>query len=356
MNIAALLEERGKEWKELETLCDRLEVKGRGERGASGSILRFASLYRSACADLALADSYRLPPATVAYLHRLVARAHNNLYRADRFAPSAWFDAVFRAAPRQIFSDPCVRVATLLFFGLFTLAMILGYQQTAFPGFALAILGEDQMASMEKMYERPLQGSLDHYVSAAAFYIQHNTGIGLRCFAYGILVIPCLLTLGHNAVVLGTAFGYMARPDTTGADNFLQFVTAHGPFELTAIALSAGAGLRLGVGLISTGGLTRIGSLYQSAQRAVPVMVAAAMLFFLAALTEGFISPSPLPYTIKALWAVMSSGLISFYFVILGYPRDEIFVRSRVATTEDESMDFDPFRDEFEPSLTKGRD
>jgi hypothetical protein len=110
------------------------------------------------------------------------------------------------------------------------------------------------------------------------------------------------------------------------------------------------------VGLISTGGLTRIGSLYQSAQRAVPVMVAAAMLFFLAALTEGFISPSPLPYTIKALWAVISSGLISFYFVILGYPRDEIFVRSRAATTEDESMDFDPFRDEFEPSLTKGRD
>jgi uncharacterized membrane protein SpoIIM required for sporulation len=137
------------------------------------------------------------------------------------------------------------------------------------------------------------------------------------------LILPCLFNLAYNAVSLGTVFGYMARPDSIGGDHFYHFVTAHGPFELTAIALAAAAGLRLGVGLFNTGGLTRVESLRESALRAVPVMAASAALFSLAAFTEGFLSPSPAPYLVKAAWAVLSSGLISFYFVILGFPRGD---------------------------------
>jgi hypothetical protein len=52
-------------------------------------------------------------------------------------------------------------------------------------------------------------------------------------------------------------------------------------------------------------------------------MAASAVLFSLAALTEGFLSPSPAPYIVKAVWAILSSGLISFYFVVLGFPRHD---------------------------------
>jgi uncharacterized membrane protein SpoIIM required for sporulation len=320
--IAAVLEKRQQQWAQLERLCDAMELAGRLEQGNAELVSRFASLYRAACADLALADSYQLPPATVTYLHRLVARAHNNLYRADRIDPATWFETIFQTAPRQIFIDPCVRVATLLFFGLFTLAMVLAYQETAFPRFAESILGERQIEQLEVMYEKPLSKSLDHYVAAAGFYIKHNTGIGLQVFALGILIVPCLFILASNAVGIGASFGYMARPSSTGGENFLHFVTAHGPFELTAIALAGAAGLKLGVGLFSTGGLTRSDSLYRAARAAVPIMAASAALFLLAALTEGFISPSPLPYLVKAIWAILSSGLISFYFVVLGFPHD----------------------------------
>lgn len=329
MNVASILEKRRSQWAELETLCDAMEARGRTDkaggahRGAAG-VSRFATLYRAACADLALADAYQLPPATVAYLHRLVGRGHNQLYRASRFDPSRWGDLVFRDAPQQIFADPCVRVATILFFGLFVLAMWLGRNEALFPDFAASVVGQGQLEQLEEMYEQPIQGSLDHYVTMAGFYISHNTGIGLTCFAYGILIIPCLLNLAYNAVVLGTVFGYMARDGITGSDHFFHFVTAHGPFELTAIALAAAAGLRLGVGLLSTGGLTRFDSLRENAIRAVPVMAASAVLFLLAAMTEGFLSPSPAPYVVKACWAILSSGLLSFYFVILGFPRDAI--------------------------------
>lgn len=340
MNVAKLLEKRRAQWAELENLCSAMETRGRTDkaggphhRGAAG-VSRFSSLYRAACADLALANAYQMPPATVTYLHRLVARAHNQLYRANKFEPSRWTDVVFHQAPQQIFVDPCVRVATIVFFGLFALAMYMGRNEDQFPHFAERMVGTMALDQMEEMYEEPLTKSLDHYVQMSGYYIAHNTGIGLKCFAYGPLIIPCLFSLAYNAAALGTVFGYMARPDSVGGDNFYHFVTAHGPFELTAIALAAAAGLRLGVGLFHTGGLARIDSLRESALQAVPVMAASAVLFSLAAITEGFLSPSPAPYIVKASWAIMSSGLISFYFVILGFPRDQPVLSRPVPVVE----------------------
>lgn len=330
MNVAALLEKRRVQWAELEKLCDAMELRGKTDStreqrhvGAAG-VSRFATLYRAACADLALADAYQLPPGTVTYLHRLVARAHNQLYRAKKFEPSGWVDVVFHEAPRQIFSDPCVRIAAVVFFGLFSLAMYMAANDTLFPGFAASVVGSSQLEQIEEMYDEPINASLDHYVQMSGFYIMHNTGIGLRCFAFGILIVPCLFSLAYNAVTLGTMFGYMARPEVGGSANFFQFVTAHGPFELTAIALAAGAGLRIGVGLFYTRGMTRIDSLRANGMRAVPIMAASATLFVLAALTEGFLSPSPAPYLFKAAWAILSSGAISFYFVVLGFPRESL--------------------------------
>ena len=329
MNVATLLEKRRDQWRELETLCDAMEVRGRTDkagapehRGAAG-VSRFSMLYRAACADLALADAYQLPPATVTYLHRLVARAHNQLYRANKFEPTKWTDVVFHEAPQSIYSDPCVRVATIVFFGLFALSMYLAANESQFPNFAESVVGTKALETTAESFDRPFQDGSAFYIQKAAWYIRHNTGIGLQCFAWGILLIPCLYVLSYNAVVLGSTFGYMSREGIDGADNFFQFVTAHGPFELTAIALAAAGGLRLGVGLFQTRGLTRVDSMRENAKRAIPIMAASAMLFVLAAITEGFLSPSNAPYVTKAGWAILSSGLISFYFVILGFPRGD---------------------------------
>ena len=323
MNIVTLLDQRRRGWEELEQLCHDLEGRGRASGGAQ-RVARFATLYRSACADLALAEAYQLPPGTVEYLHRLVARAHNQMYRSQSFSLDLAAHILIHQAPKQIFADPCVRVCAILFFGLFWLAMILGMSEDRLPDFPERVVGHAALEQAEQSFSQPIDGGFEHYVTAASFYIRHNTGIGLKCFAYGILIIPCIFTLAYNAVALGTIFGYMARDSTSGGDNFFHFVTAHGPFELTAIVLSAAAGLRLGLGLISTLGLRRIDSLRRSALAAIPIISAAAVLFFLAAMTEGFLSPSPAPYTIKAAWAILSSGLMTFYFVVLGFPREGI--------------------------------
>ena len=133
----------------------------------------------------------------------------------------------------------------------------------------------------------------------AGFYIEHNTTIGLQCFAWGLFFgLGSLYELLSNGVILGTLFGHMAV--SPGAKNFYTFVTAHGPFELTAIVFSGAAGLRLGSGLINTKGQTRLASLRREARRALPIVGASVVLFILAAFLEGYVSASSLPYDAKA--------------------------------------------------------
>ena len=331
MKVAELLAARRENWKELERLCWQMESRSRKDLSAS-DVARFAALYRSACADLALADAYQLPTKTVQYLHQLVGRAHNQLYRTRTFDLSKWGRTLLVDVPRTIFQDGCVQVAFCVFWGIFLASAFLAWSATLWPNFAEQVLGESQIAMLENNFGEQIAGR-DSVINPfmTSFYIYHNTGIGLKCFATGLLVIPGLMTTSYNALVLGASFGYMARPDVPEGANFFHFVTAHGPFELTAIVLSAGAGLRIGMGWIRTNGMSRMASLQKTAQEAMPIMAAAMLLFLLAAMIEGFLSPAKVLflspkmsyYCVKAPVAVLSSGLLMFYFVVLGFPRGD---------------------------------
>ena len=324
MEVIDLLERRRKNWQELEQLCDQAQ----GTTGAKmppANVSRFGALYRAACADLALAFAYQLPQNTVHYLHRLVGRTHNQLYRSRKFEWAKWGEMLLFEVPKTIFRDRCVQIMFCVFWGLFILSAYLAYSKTAWPDFAEQILTQEGIQNLEEMYKDPIDGNRrggEENMMMAGFYTQHNTSIGLQCFTWGLLVVPGMLVTMYNSISLGAAFGYMARPDVGEAgDHFFHFVTAHGPFELTAIVLSAGAGLRIGLSWMMTGGLSRKASLAKTGRAVMPVMGAAIVMFFMAALIEGFLSPSAAPYWLKVMVAIISSSLLAFYFVVLGFPR-----------------------------------
>jgi uncharacterized membrane protein SpoIIM required for sporulation len=324
MKVIDLLERRRRNWHELERLCDQLQGGSSAKTLSPADRSRFGALYRAACADLALAYAYQLPQNTVQYLHRLVGRAHNQLYRSRKFEFAKWGRMLLFDVPQLIFNDRCVQLMFVVFWGLFILSAYLAYSKTAWPDFAEQAVGAEQIQALEEMYKEPIDGSQrggDENMMMAGFYTQHNTSIGLQCFAWGLLVVPGLLITMFNAISLGTMFGYMARPDVAEGENFFHFVTAHGPFELTAIVLSAGAGLRLGLSWMMPKGLTRGAALVKAGREVMPVMGAAMFMFFTAALIEGFLSPSAAPYWLKASVAILSSSLLAFYFVVLGFPR-----------------------------------
>jgi uncharacterized membrane protein SpoIIM required for sporulation len=316
MKVAELLETRRDNWRQLEKLCVQMEGRGRRRLGGAGTA-RFASLYRAACADLALADAYNLPAGTVTYLHRLVARAHNQLYRSRRFDLARWGHELFHEVPRRLRHDKCLRAALLIFWGLFFAALLFARQS---PEFLDTLIGKDQLDGVRDMYSQSLARENASMSGAMnGFYIRHNIGIALECFAWGLLFgVGGLIDLAFNAIQLGAIFGFMTTVPEWG--NFSQFVTAHGPFELTAIALSAAAGMRLGFAMINTHGLSRIASLEVAGREAMPAMGAAMVMLAIAAMIEAFLSPSTAPYAVKVAVAVVSSGLLIFYIFVLGRP------------------------------------
>ncbi|MDA7861739.1 stage II sporulation protein M [bacterium] len=321
MKVAELIKRRSPFWKELEELS--IQMGGRLSKVDPAYVSRFTTLYRAACADLALAESYQLPPQTVEYLHRLVGRAHNQLYRSQGYQFKGWAKRIFSDTPRLIFNDPCIQIATVLFWGLFLLAAYLSYHTTVWPGFSEAVVGVDGLDQLRGSYN---QFGGNRGVGSGAFmmgyYIQNNATIGLQCFVMMLLVIPGIVVLSYNAIYLGAVFGFMFRPDSGAAsENFQNFVTAHGPFELTAIILAAGAGLKIGLSWIMSDGLNRKDSLLKTARESLPIVMCAVVLFVLAAVIEGFVSPlGDFPWWGKGTVAVGSSCLLMIYFVVLGYP------------------------------------
>jgi uncharacterized membrane protein SpoIIM required for sporulation len=324
MKVAELLESRRANWNRLESLCAQME--SRNYRRTARNVAQFAALYRAACADLALADAYQLPPSAINYLHQLVARSHNQLYRSRMFEFRRWGEEMFVKVPARLFKDNALRLSFAIFWGLFLASMFLSTKASPLPQFAENVLGKEMMKQFETSFENPIGGSGNASgmeSGMAGFYIWHNASIGLRCFAAGLIFgVVGLFELIFNAVYLGAAFGYMTQ--IPQRENFYHFVTAHGPFELTAVVLAAAAGMKLGFALVMTGGLSRTDSLRKAARETLPTAAAAVVLFGLAAMIEGFISPSALPYEIKATVAVFSTGLLLFYFVFLGYPRDNV--------------------------------
>jgi hypothetical protein len=233
MKVSDLLESRQANWRELEQLCTWME--GRSRRKVPARLAtRFSALYRAACADLALADAYQLPPGTIHYLHQLVGRAHNQLYRSRTFKVGTWFRELFVHVPRRLFADNCLRLAFCIFWGVFLISCLLAYGSSEY---ADRVLGKEMRTFLEEAYSRPVHergGGLPG--GMVGFYVSHNTGIGLRCFAFGLLFgIGGLFATVFNAAFLGAAFGHMAT--VKQPEHFFQFVTAHGPFELTAIVL-----------------------------------------------------------------------------------------------------------------------
>ncbi len=319
MKVAELLESRRQMWRELEEMCGAGRSAGPRAKDAC-SVTRFSALYRAACADLALAEAHQFPPSTVRYLHRLVGRAHNRLYRSQSFTFSTWIQQLLVNVPQRLFNDIFLRVTFCVFWGVFLLSAYMAYNT---PGFAEQVAGKEMIQYAEESFsEPPWELSIEGRVDTVAAYILHNGSIGLRCFAFGLIfAVGGLYITVYNASALGALFGHMAT--VSQWDNFSEFVTAHAPFELTAIVLSAAAGMRMGFSLVDTQGLRRIDSLRRGGQEAMPVMCAAIIMFLLAAIIEGLLSPSASPYWAKAGVAVLSTGLLMFYFVGLGYPRGE---------------------------------
>ena len=315
MTPANFIKKRMSDWQELEQLIMKLDYK-RDRSISSEEIMRFSRLYRAACTDLSLANTFRLPRETQSYLEDLVSRGHGNLYsfRRNRLADIKEF--LVKKIPFMVYTDKYVRICLLAFFIPFLLCTIMAYNSKNFAGL---LLGE---AKLEAFYNMHSDAKKTHTIEgatiASGFYIMNNISIDLLAFGMGILGgVGSLIVTLFNAVYLGAVIGFLLS--TPVRDNILSFVMAHAPFELTAIGISAGAGMRIGFAFIAPDGRRRLRALLEEARNAIPVIAGAAMLTFCAAFLEAFLGPSSLDLKYKIVIALSCTVFIIIYFGFIGY-------------------------------------
>ena len=269
--------------------------------------------YRRLCQQLALARRRGYSPVVTARLQALMQRGHNLLYRTP---PPRWQRAAeFLLAdfPRLVRSEAaCMWAAAALFVvPLVSMFVLLQF----FPELIHGLMSPQEIAALEKMYD-PASGR--HGLGRESgtdwgmfgYYIMNNISIGLRTFASGLLAgIGTILVLILNGVSIGAAFGHLQQIGS--GDPLWRFVAGHAPFELTAIVLAGGAGLRLGYNLVAPGRRTRLDALVAGGIKGARLCLGIAFMLLLAAFIEAFWSSTQsIPAWIKfsvsgVLWTLV---------------------------------------------------
>ncbi len=303
-------------WERYESELDRTVGRGWGRRRVkaqdSDAVLEpqdLPSLYREMSRDLALARDRAYSTKLQDELNEWVLRGHQELYRGQR---SSWggvfhflafgFPILLRQRSKRFFF--CMLAFCIPFF-------LMWWAGSVAPEWVLGLVPSDTIDSMNEMYgsSEGLRGrSAERGFAAFAFYIRNNVGIDFMVFAGGILAgVGSLFFLGFNAFFLGAVFGYISMAGHN--DNFLPFVAGHGAFEITALWISALAGLEVGMAWIAPGGKTRRYAMVEGARTGLKLLGGAATMTALAAVIEGFWSPSSIPVLVKywvggALWVL----------------------------------------------------
>ncbi len=318
MNKREFVKSRKPTWKRFEYLVERLSG-GAIKRLPAQEIADYSQLFREVSNDLATIRSRGWGQDLESYLNHLAARGHNTYYSAPpaRFSRvihflTSGFPQVFRANIWYFWT------AFVLFFGSLGVTWAVVQNNPPLVG---KVLAPDTQEMYEKMYshdpDRKDTGFGGGNVFMQGFYIKNNTSIAIECFARGLLLgVGTVYTLLYNGIAIGATAGYLISLGLS--QQFIGFVITHGSFELTAIAVSGGAGLMLSNAIIHPGQRTRVEALRVRGMEAIQVMFGAAIMMVIAAVFEAYWSPAPISVVFKYVVGTLMWALVITYLALAG--------------------------------------
>ncbi|MCG4454243.1 stage II sporulation protein M [Pseudomonas sp. MMS21-TM103] len=302
------------DWQAFAGQLDALE-RGKADRQQCKG---FAAAYRRLCQQLALAQARGYSNHLVEQLQQLVLRGHQQFYRHRSPLGAQLIGFILAGFPRLVRAEwRCVLIASLVFFGSLLTMGVLVY---LFPELVYSLVDPQQVASMEQMYDPDARrlGRFGERHSADdwlmfGFYIMNNIGIAFQTFASGLLFgLGSLFFLLFNGLMIGAVAGHLTQIGY--GETFWSFVIGHGAFELTAIALAGGAGLKLGGALLAPGRLSRGEALRLAAGRSVRLVGGVIVFLLLAAFIEAYWSS--MTFATPTVKYVVGAGL---WLLVLSY-------------------------------------
>ncbi|HKH93945.1 MAG TPA: stage II sporulation protein M [Gemmatimonadaceae bacterium] len=291
----ALIAAGSPRWNAFASRLAQAQRRGLRSLGENG-VREFVAEYRALSADLA-----RLRTAAggrsldeLFQLGRLVAGAHNLLYR-DRGMPlRAAVRYLFTEGPREVRrSARPISLAALLLFGP---AIIAGVSIARTPSLASQMLPAGMLRRAEDGVRRARSG--EGYIDdpqlfrpvMASGIIANNVQVTFAAFAGGVTAgLLTVFLLVTNGVSIGSVVGLYASKGILPL--LLAFVAPHGVLELFAICVAGGAAFLVAAGMLIPGDRTRRRALVENGQRAIRLIGVSTLLLLVAGTLEGFISP-----------------------------------------------------------------
>jgi uncharacterized membrane protein SpoIIM required for sporulation len=247
--------------------------------------------YRQVLHDHALSAA-RYPGTAVAQRLRGLAVEGTRALAVGRSEGAGGLAAFFtrsfpRAFRRQL---PLTGIAL----ALFLLAMLWGLAITALrPGLGVAFLGPQAIAGLAegRMWTDSLVSAVPPAISSSTI-ATNNISVALTAWSGGILagLVPLYVVL-LNGLLLGSILGVTMHYSMAG--ELLEFISAHGPLEISLILVAAGAGLGIGRAVVMAGDRPRSLAVREAARDALTVLLGCVPWFVVLALVEVLISPSP---------------------------------------------------------------
>ena len=313
MTIGAFVRKNRPRWQQLEEMLVLME--GRAARSRQRSFLQeLSSAYRATAADLAFAQTHFRGTTVLLFLHQLVARAHNQIYRARGLSGAEFVHFFRREIPEAVRSHlTAINWAALVF----VTGLMLGLSVVQFDEHAATmILPTEILDSIYsgKMWTGPIFSVVPAPVASTALFT-NNISVALLAFAGGLTFgVISFWLLFFNGVMLGMCFKLCADYGLLGA--LATFVVTHGFLEIGAIILAGGAGFVIANALLRPGNYSRRDALSVQARSAVRMAVAAVPALIVAGCLEAFVSPSTLPIAVKAIVGLAMGGC--FWLYLLG--------------------------------------
>ena len=314
--------EREAAWRELEGLVIAVEKRGMRALDASDA-RRLAMLYRGTLSALSVARAISLDRNLVDWLESLCSRAYLCVYSSKRSASGALAAFFLRWFPHQMRR---LRWHLLLAFVFLGAGMLAGFLLTLgdmelFYSFMPAGMtqGRNPAATTEFLRDGlyDVEHLNDSLAAFASFLFSHNARIGIMAFALGFVFgLPVFYLLFYNGLSLG-AFAALYHSRGLSVDLW-GWLLPHGVTELFAVVVCGAAGLVLAQALLFPDRHGRLDTLRVRGREAAGIALGAVVLFFIAALFEGFFRQLVTDVEVRYLTATTMAAFWLFYFLVLG--------------------------------------
>ena len=317
----ALIAAGSSRWNAFAATLTTAQKRGLSSLGEVG-VREFVSDYRALSADLA-----RLRTASAGraldelfFLGRLVAGAHNLLYRDRGMTLRHAIRYLFTDVPREVRRSAApIALAGLLLFGPAAIAAV-GILRS--PELASRLLPESMLQRADDGVQRARSG--EGYIEdpqllrpvMASRIVTNNVQVTFAVFAGGITAgLLSVLMLVVNGISIGSVVGLYASKGIGML--LLAFVAPHGVLELFSICVAGGGGFLIASGLLLPGPRTRARALVENGRRAIRLIAASTFLLVIAGSLEGFISPIPW-WPIEGKLAVSGATAVFLFLYLSG--------------------------------------